>query len=63
MIDAIAADQPDQVGVVDLAAWFSAAQLDDDHDVRPDGVHFESDAAVMIAEQFLGERLIRIAVA
>ncbi len=46
VIDAIAAEHPDQVGVVDLAAWFSAAQLDDDHDVRPDGVHFESDAAV-----------------
>ena len=63
VIDAIAAEQPEQVGVVDLAAWFSAAQLDDDHDVRPDGVHFESDAAAMIAEQYLGERLIRIAVA
>ena len=32
------------------------------HEVRPDGVHFEPTASVAIADDFLGERLIRIAV-
>jgi hypothetical protein len=63
VIDEIAAQLPDQVGVIDLATWLDQNGLTDDHEVRPDGVHLDTVAAEDIAEQFLGERLIRIALA
>jgi peptidoglycan/LPS O-acetylase OafA/YrhL len=63
VIEALAASHPGEVGVIDLAEWLDRAGLDDDHDVRPDGVHFDPEAALGIAQQFLGERLIRIALA
>jgi hypothetical protein len=47
--------------VVDLAGWLDQAGLTDDRDIRPDGVHFDPDAAHTVAAQFLGERLVRIA--
>ena len=50
-----------QVRVVDLAGWMAAERLDDDHDVRPDGIHLEPVAAERVATEMLGEALIRVA--
>jgi peptidoglycan/LPS O-acetylase OafA/YrhL len=61
VMDEIASQLPDQVGVIDLAAWLEQNGLTDDHEVRPDGVHLDTVAAEDIADRFLGERLIRIA--
>ena len=61
VIDSIAAARPGEVGVVDLRAWLDDSGRADDHDVRPDGVHFEPTQAVAVATDFLGERLVRIA--
>jgi len=61
VIDGLAASHPGQVSVVDLRSWFENAGLAADHDVRPDGVHIEPGAAQRIAEQFLGEKLVRVA--
>jgi hypothetical protein len=61
VVAGVAAAHPDDVGVIDLVGWLEGAGLTDDRDVRPDGVHFDPDAALAIAEQFLGERLVRIA--
>ena len=62
VMDDIAAARPADVGVVDLASWLIESGRDDDREVRPDGVHFEPTASVAIATDFLGERLVRIAV-
>ena len=62
VMDEVAVARPADVGVVDLASWLIESGRDDDHEVRPDGVHFEPTAAVAIATDFLGERLVRIAV-
>jgi hypothetical protein len=61
VIDGLAASHPGQVSVVDLRGWLDSAGLTDDHDVRPDGVHLEPGAALHVADDFLGERLIRVA--
>ena len=61
VIDQLASARADQVAVVDLRGWLDASGLAQDHDVRPDGVHFELGAALRIAEDFLGESLVRAA--
>jgi len=61
VLDGIAASHPGQVGVVDLRKYLDDAGLAVDHHVRPDGVHLDPAAAQRIAEDFLGERLIRVA--
>jgi len=62
VMDGLATDRPADVDVVDLATWMDTVGLTDDREVRPDGVHLEPTAAVEIASEFLGERLVRIAV-
>ena len=62
VIDQLASAHPGQVSVIDLRSWLDAAGLADDHEVRPDGVHFEPGAALRIAEDFLGESLVRAAI-
>jgi hypothetical protein len=62
VIDQLAATRPGQVSVVDLRSWFDASGLADDHDVRPDGVHLEPGAAFRVAEDFLGESLVQVAI-
>jgi len=62
VIDQLASAHPGQVSVVDLRSWLDTAGLADDHEVRPDGVHFEPGAALRIAEEFLGESLVRVAI-
>jgi peptidoglycan/LPS O-acetylase OafA/YrhL len=61
VIDGVAASRPEQVAVVDLRKWLDDAGLASDHAFRPDGVHFDPASALRVAEDFLGERLIRTA--
>ena len=61
-MDELAYEHPDTVHVIDLGAWLDQAGLGDDHTVRPDGVHLDPGAARTVADDFLGERLVRIAV-
>lgn len=55
------ADTRPNVEVVDLRSYFAEKGLDDDTDVRPDGLHVDPDAATEIATDFLGEQLVRAA--
>lgn len=50
-----------RVHVIDLPAWLESTGLDTDRAARPDGVHWTPEASTAIAEQFLGEQLIRAA--
>ena len=59
----LAADRPGDVGVIPLDTWLLDAGLDDDETIRPDGVHWDPDAARRLAEDYLGERIIRVALA
>jgi len=56
--DEVAAAYPSTVHIVDLASWFTEQGLDDDREIRPDGVHLEPAAATAIVEEFLGDQLI-----
>ena len=49
------------IAVIGLDQWLIAEGLDQDHAVRPDGVHWDQSAARMIAEYFLGDQLLGIA--
>lgn len=61
LFDRIADRYPGTVAIVPLNSWFTAAGIDRDVDVRPDGVHVSPEAALEITEEFLGDRLIRVA--
>lgn len=50
-----------EVGMIPLDTWLIEVGLDDDQTVRPDGVHWDPDAASRIAEDYLGERIVRVA--
>jgi hypothetical protein len=60
VIDEIAAAQP-AVRVVDLAGWVSAQPFGTDPAARPDSVHWTTEVATQIAEQFLGQALVQAA--
>jgi hypothetical protein len=62
-MDAAVAAHQGRVHVVDLPAWLAAQGLDVDQEARPDGVHWSPDASLRIADGFLGEQLIRAALA
>ena len=47
----VAAEQPDAVTVVDLAAWL--ADSGEDRRLRPDGTHFTNETAREVADRFL----------
>ena len=49
--------------VVDLPVWLEEQGLDTDQDARPDGVHWSPEASLHIADAYLGEQLIRAALA
>ncbi len=51
----------DRVGVVDLAEWVTDHALDDDREARIDGVHWTPETSRRIADEYLGEQLIRVA--
>jgi peptidoglycan/LPS O-acetylase OafA/YrhL len=61
VLDAIAAERPGDVGVVDLRTWLEDTGRSQTREVRPDGVHFDPVQAVAVADEWLGQRLIRIA--
>jgi peptidoglycan/LPS O-acetylase OafA/YrhL len=63
VMDELAAASPGTVSVIDLPAWIDQQGLADDHDARPDGVHWSPEAATRIAREFLGEALVRAALA
>jgi peptidoglycan/LPS O-acetylase OafA/YrhL/lysophospholipase L1-like esterase len=53
-MDALAAADPDRVGVADLAGWIEAVGWTDDRAARPDGVHLSAEAADELAQRWLG---------
>ena len=55
------ADTHPTVRVVALDRYFTAAGLDVDRAARPDGVHVAPSVSIEIAEQFLGDQLIGVA--
>jgi hypothetical protein len=61
IIDGIAADRPGQVSVIDLEGWLEGSPMLTDPAVRPDHVHFTTEAATTIANEFLGQALLRAA--
>lgn len=60
---ALAKSVPDRVYVIDLRGYLSDTGLDAEPGIRPDGVHFTPDASLRIADEYLGEQLIRAALA
>ena len=61
MYDELAAAHPISVAVVGLDRHFTDAGIDRDQEVRPDGIHVTPEAATTIADDFLGDRLVRVA--
>ena len=57
----VAADHAGRATVVDLNPWLDAAGLAEDHDARPDGVHWTPEVAARIASDELGGALVRAA--
>ena len=55
------ADEDDLAEVVALDQWLADVDLDRSEEMRPDGVHPTPEAATDVSEQFLGDRLVRIA--
>jgi hypothetical protein len=47
-----------EVGVVDLMSWSTSDGIGEDHDARPDGVHWTFEAALDVAERFLGPEIV-----
>jgi len=62
-MDAAAESGGGRVAVVDLPAWLREQGLDVDQAARPDGVHWSPEASLRIADEYLGEQLIRAALA
>ena len=60
-MDAAAEASGGRVVVVDLPAWLHEQGLDVDQAARPDGVHWSPEASLRIADEYLGEQLIRAA--
>lgn len=50
-----------QLRILPFAAWHAAEGLDDDKEIRPDGVHWTPDVSRLISENYLGEQVIRAA--
>jgi peptidoglycan/LPS O-acetylase OafA/YrhL len=61
VFDQLAAARPDIVTVIDLDGWFVERGFETDRDVRPDGIHLDPEAATMITDEFLGDRILRAA--
>ena len=61
VMNGIAAERPGDVYVVDLIEYFDEAGITSDAEIRPDGVHVTPEASQAIAQDFLGEQMIRAA--
>ena len=57
------ADADERVHVVALDRWMQRQGLDDSEVVRPDGIHPTPEASTDVAERYLGEALVRTALA
>jgi peptidoglycan/LPS O-acetylase OafA/YrhL len=60
IIDEIASTRP-QVRVIDLAGWVAESRWATDRASRPDAVHWTTAVSTQIADQFLGQALLRAA--
>ncbi len=60
VIESIAHSRP-AVRVVDLAAWVRDQPIGTDREARIDGVHWTSEASLLIANEFLGPALVQAA--
>jgi hypothetical protein len=61
VMDQIAASHPGDVYAVDLLGYFDESGYSTDQAVRPDGIHVDPDASAQIADEFLGEQVVRAA--
>ncbi|MCU1497004.1 MAG: putative acyltransferase [Acidimicrobiales bacterium] len=62
-MESMAAADPGVVRVADLAGWVASAGLGSSRDLRPDGIHLSPSAAVRLATDWLGPRLVAEALA
>ncbi|MGB8861075.1 MAG: acyltransferase family protein [Ilumatobacteraceae bacterium] len=60
VIDDVVATRP-AVREIDLAAWLAGQPVGTDREARVDGVHWTGEASLLIADEFLGEALVRAA--
>lgn len=58
MVRQVAAERPDTVRIVDLAAWM--ADKIDDASLRKDGAHFNSTGAGRVATEFLAPQFLQV---
>ncbi len=56
-----AAPFPGRVSTIDLSAWVDEQGLTNDHDARPDGVHFSESQSRTIVDTFLANAIIQAA--
>jgi hypothetical protein len=49
---------PDRVALLDLRTWLEQQGLDQDHSIRPDGIHFGLDGSLEVAKRWLGPALV-----
>jgi len=61
LLTTIEENNPDRVTVVDLQNWMDRSGYTDDPIWRPDGTHLTEDSALTLVDEFLGPRLVRIA--
>jgi peptidoglycan/LPS O-acetylase OafA/YrhL len=54
----LATAYPDRVALLDLRTWLEKHGLDQDHSIRPDGIHFGPDGSLEVAKQWLGPQLV-----
>ena len=54
----LVAEHPDRLLLLDMRAWLEDHGLDQDHAVRPDGIHFGPDGALDVATRWLGPELV-----
>ena len=54
----LVAAYPDRVALLDMRTWLEEQGLDDDHSIRPDGLHFCSAGSLEVASQWLGPELV-----
>ena len=51
-------EHPDRVVLLDMRTWLENERLDQDHSIRPDGVHFGPEGSLEVAQRWLGPELV-----
>ena len=54
----LVAEHPDRLLFLDMRAWLEGHGLDQEHAVRPDGIHFGPDGALDVVTRWLGPELV-----